>query len=169
MSHDPRVYHVQVLHKEFSQALNVVILVKTNLKTGAWAHVILFSSDLSLGQEQLIDYYRLRFQIEFNFRDAKQYWGLEDFMNVTQTALTNSVNLSLFMVDLSAVLLRDFRRMASDFSVLDLKAHCRGYKYVSETIKLLVEKPDEIILSGIFAKVAGLGGIHTAQAPGLAA
>ena len=32
--------------------------------------------------ETLIDYYALRFQIEFNFRDAKQFWGLEDFMNV---------------------------------------------------------------------------------------
>ena len=28
-------------------------------------------------------YYSLRFQIEFNFRDAKQFWGFEDFMNVT--------------------------------------------------------------------------------------
>ena len=33
---------------------------------------------------KLIDYYKLRFQIEFNFRDAKQYWGLEDFMNVNE-------------------------------------------------------------------------------------
>jgi hypothetical protein len=35
---------------------------------------------LELGYEHMIDYYRLRFQLEFNFRDAKQYWGLEDFM-----------------------------------------------------------------------------------------
>jgi len=52
---------------------------------------------LTLPYDQLIDYYRLRFQIEFNFRDAKQFWGLEDFMNVTQTAVTNAANLALFM------------------------------------------------------------------------
>jgi len=40
--------------------------------------VLLFSDDLTLASETLIDYYSLRFQIEFNFRDAKQYWGLED-------------------------------------------------------------------------------------------
>ena len=91
----------QALHKGFSQALNVVIMVKTNLQTQAWAHVVLFSSDLTLAYDQLMDYYRLRFQIEFNFRDAKQFWGLEDFMNVTPTAVTNAANLSLFMVDLS--------------------------------------------------------------------
>src|SRR3712207_7598477 len=32
---ETRLYHVQALHKDFSQALNVVILVKTNLRTGA--------------------------------------------------------------------------------------------------------------------------------------
>ncbi len=93
-------------------------------------------------------------------------------MNVTETALTNSVNLSLFMVTLSAVLLRDFRRREGAdpaFSILDLKAYCRGYTYVSETIKLLAEKPDEVLLSEVFAKVSCLGGIHTARAPSLAA
>lgn len=166
---ETRLYHLQALHKDFSQALNVVILVKTNLRTGAWAHVILLSSDLTLEPERLVEYYRLRFQIEFNFRDAKQYWGLEDFMNVTETAVTTSVNLSLFMVTLSSVLLRDFRRQEPAFSVLDLKAYCRGYKYVCETIKLLEQKPDEILVSQIVSKVAGLGGIHAAQAGSLAA
>ncbi|MCI5180697.1 MAG: hypothetical protein D3911_15555 [Candidatus Electrothrix sp. AW3_4] len=29
----------------------------------------------------------MRFQIEFNFRDAKQYWGLDDFMNIKEQQL----------------------------------------------------------------------------------
>jgi putative transposase len=56
---------------------------------------------LELPYDRLIDFYSLRFQIEFNFRDAKQFWGLEDFMNVSQAAVTNAANLSLFMVDVS--------------------------------------------------------------------
>ncbi len=55
----------------------------------------LFSSDLDLAFDKLIDYYRLRFQIEFNFRDAKQFWGLEDFMNINQTPVYNSANLAI--------------------------------------------------------------------------
>ncbi len=35
-------YQATLLHKEFAQSLNVVILVKTNLKTNASSHVILF-------------------------------------------------------------------------------------------------------------------------------
>lgn len=160
---ETRIYQARLLHKEFKRPLNAVILVKTNLKTGAWAHVILFSSDLDLAYDRLIDYYSLRFQIEFNFRDAKQYWGLEDFMAVTPIAVTNAANLSLFMVDVTHRLLRDFRQANSECSILDLKAYCRGYKYVAETIKLLPEKPEPISLAQIFDRVTCLGRIHAVQ------
>jgi putative transposase len=156
-------YQMQLLHKEFPQPLNVVIIVKTNLRTQARAHVILFSSDLALAYALLVDYYGLRFQIEFNFRDAKQYWGLEDFMNVTPTGVTNAANLSLFMVNVAYCLRTDSHPRDSDYSVLDLKADCRGYKYVEETIKMLPEKPEPVLLAKILNQVAGLGRIHAAQ------
>ena len=59
------------MHKEFGQALNVVIIVKINVKTQKVGHALLFSSDVELSSEKLVDYYSLRFQIEFNFRDAR--------------------------------------------------------------------------------------------------
>jgi hypothetical protein len=158
-----QIYQAQLLHKEFPQPLNVVIIVNTNLRTHAQAHVILFSSDLTLAYDKLIDYYHLRFQIEFNFRDAKQYWGLEDFMNVNPVAVTNASNLSLFMVNLSYCLLGDFRQTDPDSSILDLKAYFRGQRYVHETIKLLVEKPEPILLERITNIVASLGRIHPLQ------
>jgi len=37
--------------------LNVVVIVKTNVQTHKTAHVVLFSSDLTLGYAQLIDYF----------------------------------------------------------------------------------------------------------------
>jgi len=157
------VYQAQLLHKEFTQPLNVVIIVKTNLHTQAQAHVILFSSDLTLAAALLVDYYGLRFQIEFNFRDAKQYWGLEDFMNVTPTGVTNAANLSMFMVNVAYRLCTDVRQRAPDYSVLDLKADCRGYKYVAETIQMLPEKSEPILFAKILNQVAGLGRIHAAQ------
>ena len=157
------VYQMQLLHKEFTQPLNVVIIVKTNLRTQAHAHVVLFSSDLALAYAPLVDYYGLRFQIEFNFRDAKQYWGLEDFMNVTPAGVTNAANLSLFMVNVAYRLQADMRQRTPDYSVLDLKADCRGYKYVEETIQMLPEKPEPILLAKILNRVAGLGRIHAAQ------
>jgi putative transposase len=158
------IYQLQVRHKTFAQPLNVVCLVKTNLKTQAVAHVLLFSSDLDLPFDKLIDSYCLRFQLEFNFRDAKQYWGLEDFMTTHPTRVTNAANLSLFMVNLAERVLRDVRQLEPQMSVLDLKAQCRGTKYVEETIKLLPEKPDADLLERIVRKVVGIGRIHAAPA-----
>ena len=160
-----QVYQGQFYNKEFAFALNVVIILKTNLLTQAQAHVILFSTDLEQDYEKIIKFYSLRFQIEFNFRDAKQYWGLEDFMNVKETAVTNAANLSLFMVNFSHALLHPFREHNPDYSVLDLKSLYRGYKYASETIKMLPQKPDAILLSDIFQQIARLGAIHTVFQP----
>jgi len=157
------IYQAQLLHKEFLQPLHVVIIAKTNLRTQARAHVVLFSSDLDLAYAPLVDYYGLRFQIEFNFRDAKQYWGLEDFMNVTPTGVTNAANLSLFMVNVVYRLRADVQSRDPDYSVLDLKADCRAYKYVEETIKMLPEKPEPVLFRQILHKVAGLGRIHASQ------
>jgi putative transposase len=158
-----RLYQAQLLHKEFAQPLNVVIIAKTNLRTQARAHGLLFSSDLTLAYASLADYYRLRFQLEFNFRDAKQYWGLEDFMNVTPTGVTNAANLSLFMVNVAYRLQAAGRQRDPAYSILDLKADCRGYKYVEEMIKMLPEKPEPILLGQILDKVACLGRIHVTQ------
>ena len=154
------IYPAHMLHHEFAQVLNVVIITKTNLRTGTFANVNLFSSDLELSYETLIDYYSLRFQIEFNFRDAKQFWGLEDFMNVNEVPVTNAINLSLFMVNLSQVLLRQFRQTYPDSGVLDLKAYFRAAKYFEETIKMLPRKPEPFLLEQIFGQLATLGYIH---------
>ena len=159
------IYQGPLENKEFAFVLNVVIIVKTNLVTRAQAHVVLFSTDLDLAYDKIIKFYQLRFQIEFNFRDAKQHWGLEDFMNVTQTAVTNAANLSFFMVNFSYALLRPLRQQNPDYSVLDLKSQFRGYRYATETIKMLPEKPDAILLAEIFQQIARLGAIHPALQP----
>ena len=159
------IYQGQFYNKEFAFALNVVILLKTNLETGRQAHVILFSTDLEFAYEKIIRFYSLRFQIEFNFRDAKQYWGLEDFMNVKEEAVTNAANLSFFMVNFSFALLQPFRQQNSDYSVLDLKSHYRGCRYATETIKMLPQKPDAILLADIFQQIVRLGAIHSGLQP----
>ncbi|MBK8795197.1 MAG: hypothetical protein WAU00_00260 [Caldilinea sp.] len=59
------VYQAKMLHECFADPLNVVILVKTNLESGACTYALLFSTDLTLTHDTLIHYYRLRVQIEF--------------------------------------------------------------------------------------------------------
>lgn len=155
------VYQARMLHECFADPINVVILVKTNRESGARAHAVLFSSDLKLTQDTLIHYYRLRFQIEFNFRDAKQFWGMEDFMVIKATPVTNAVNLALFMVNVSRRLLADFHGAQPDAGVLDLKAFFLGRQYAQTTIKLLPESPAPHIIAAIVRQVASMGAIHS--------
>jgi putative transposase len=159
------IYQLSLWHKKFADLLNIVVIVKTNLHTNKRAHVVLFSSDLWLGYEQVIDYYRLRFQLEFNFRDAKQYWGLEDFMSVKERPVYNSANLAMFMVNLSQALIRPMRDQWPAFSVNDLKAWFRGRKYVVETLKLLPEPPDSLFIEQVVAHMAAFGRINHAVNP----
>jgi putative transposase len=153
-------YQLTLLHTDFPDPLNVVVLVKTDRRAHRCGHVVLFSTDVSLTAAQLVDDYRLPFQMEVNFRDAKQYWGLEDFMNVSPIAVTNAVNLALLMVNLSLCLVRLFRQRQPDFSILDLKAHYRAQRYLHETINLLPVPPDPDLIPAIERRVLALGAMH---------
>ncbi len=112
--------------------------------------------------EKLIDYYSLRFQIEFNFREAKQHFGLEDFMTTTAKGVENAANLSFLMVNVSAKLLKNSDEKC--VGVLDLKTQFRGVKYAVEAIKILLEKPETILMKEaieeVKARISKLGSIH---------
>lgn len=162
---ETNMYQMSLWHKKFADMRNIVVLVKRNLQTHKTAHVVLFSSALTLGSAQLIDYYRLRFQLEFNFRDAKQYWGLEDFMSVNETPVYNSANLAMFMVHVSQALMRPMRAQWPAFSVNDLKAWFRGRKYVGETLKLLPDMPDSLFIDQVVSQMAELGRVNHAVNP----
>lgn len=155
------IYQATMLHKTFADPLNVVVIVKTNLVTQKKAHVVLFSSDLALAYDKLIDAYRLRFQIEFNFRDAKQFWGFEDFMNVNKTPVTNAVGLAFLMVNLSHILLARYRTTFPAFSVLDLKALFRTRRYAQEALKLLPNFVDPLLIAQVLDAMPPLGAIHS--------
>lgn len=155
-------YEGVFLHHEFGSRLKVVIIEKINVRTRQVGHAILFSSDLELGWAKLVDYYSLRFQIEFNFRDAKQHFGLEDFMNVTQVGVENAANVAFLMVQVSAAMLKN--SAANCEGVLDLKTHFRGVKYALATIKIVLEKAEGILIEEAIEEVkermSQLGRIH---------
>jgi hypothetical protein len=152
-------YQMLLWSKAFPDPLNIVVLVATHLASGRQAHVILFGSDLTLPAEQLTHYYRLRFQIEFNFREAKQFWGLEDFMSIRQQSVANAANLAFFMVNLAQVLIAQMT-VIPDFSVNDLKAHYRGQRYAQEALKFMPPDLAHISIDQIFARFSTLGAIH---------
>ena len=77
-----------------------------------------------------------RYQIEFNFRDARQFFGLSNFKNIKKQQVQNVIGYAFFMVTLSNILLFEIKQKYPDskFSIQDLKAYFRAEKYLNELL-----------------------------------
>jgi Transposase DDE domain len=71
------LYTIVVWHVSLKRQIRLAGLVDTR-KAGKIGVALLFSTDIELEAEHILEYYKARFQIEFIFRDAKQFAGLCD-------------------------------------------------------------------------------------------
>jgi hypothetical protein len=96
---------------------------------------ILVCTDTQLGAEKIMCYYRLRFQIEFLIRDAKQYCGLEQCQARSEQKLYFHFNMALSAVSVAKaatwLCLPEEKRGA--FSMRNIKLRCYN-KMMTETI-----------------------------------
>ncbi len=76
----------------FGRRLRVVVLVKGE------ACVVLCSTDAEQPAEEIVAFYRLRYQLEFVIRDAKQYTGLAQCQARGKAKLSFHVSLSVAAV-----------------------------------------------------------------------
>ena len=159
---ETKIYQFEALHKSISGSVNIVIIYSKNLKTQKETHTILFSTDIKQDFQKIIDYYSLRFQIEFNFRDAKQFFGLEDFMNIKKRRIHNFANLSMFMNSLSYLVHK--HSGFSHYSVNDLKSIFIAERYTHEVLKLYGKNMDDILINEAIAKVSSFSLIHQSSA-----
>ncbi|MBF0259651.1 MAG: transposase [Desulfamplus sp.] len=157
---EERIYQIEVWHKDFPALLNVTVIQRIQLKDGKTGHVVLFSDDLELPYDKMILYYRLRFQIEFTFRDAKQYWGLEDFMNIKATQVKNAANIAMFMVNLSRFLTEQ-NVANTEPSILDIKIRAQTAFYLDLILKNNPEIAKVISFEELQMNLADIGCIHT--------
>jgi putative transposase len=161
-----KTYQIKgVWTKHIPCLLNVVILVKTDLKTLKTGRVVLFSTDLELAAGTIVHFYSQRFQIEFNFRDAKQYFGLADLKNVKEQQLDNAVNLAFFMDNVSLILLEQAKVLwqAEHLGIQDLKAHYRAEKYLRDILNTLELDEKSILNLPQLAAIRQIGAINPAK------
>jgi hypothetical protein len=94
------LYSAVVWHLSLKRRIRLAVLVDTRTpgKTG-W--VLLFSTDVNLDAEQILINYQARFQIEFIFRDAKQFTGLADCQSRNAQKLDFHFNAALCALNLA--------------------------------------------------------------------
>ena len=91
------IYTQKLYAVNFDRIFGVVLLLNT--KTNKY--VLLASTDIKLDARLIVKYYQLRFQIEFIFRDAKQFMGLNDCQARDENKLDYHFNASLTAVNIA--------------------------------------------------------------------
>jgi len=99
---DFHVFSAIVYCKSFKRKIRLALVVfyKNGKET---ARKMYFSTDLNLTASQVFKYYRSRFQIEFIYRDAKQYTGLCQCQGRSREKLDFHWNASLTTLNLAKI------------------------------------------------------------------
>ncbi|MEM6320030.1 MAG: transposase [Bacteroidota bacterium] len=90
------IYTQELYSVQFKMNLKVVIMINT--RNGKY--VLLASTNPFQNALEIIQFYSLRFQIEFLFRDAKQFTGLTHCQARSEEKLDFHFNMSLAAINL---------------------------------------------------------------------
>lgn len=114
----------------------VVVVVETSTNRSA----LLFRTDIDLAAARLYRYDNARFQIEFLFRDAKQFTGLTDCQARSQAKLAFHFNMSLLAVTFAQLEARqDARDQLPSFSMASLKRRYFNQHLIDRILTILAE------------------------------
>lgn len=109
--------------------VKVLVLVPNDPKK---QHVLFYSTDLDLPPLDILRYYRARFQIEFVFRDSKEFAGLCDCQARTKEKLHWHFNISLAALNFAKIQDRLGKKsVRSVFSMASWKARYFNEKLMS--------------------------------------
>ena len=93
------IYSLVVYSKAFK--IDIKLAIAIFYKEGVeMARKLYFSTDLKLAGEKIVRYYQARFQIEFLYRDAKQFTGLTNCQARSKNKLDFHFNATLTAVNL---------------------------------------------------------------------
>jgi hypothetical protein len=95
-----QLYTAIVWHVSLARKIRIALLVDAR-KPGKTGLVLLFSTDVDLDAQTILTYYQARFQIEFIFRDGKQFTGLADCQSRHPNKLDFHFNASLTALNLA--------------------------------------------------------------------
>ena len=139
----------QVYSKALKTEIKIVIWFSEDRKR----HKIFFSNDLTFSGSDIVRVYRTRFQIEFEFRNAKGYASL----NRCQARSTNKLRTHFYMSFTSMNCLKmAAREMGMDYSVSNLKTMAHGQYLMKRFICVSGIKPDSNLISKLQNEVISL-------------
>lgn len=122
-SKEQRIYGGTIYVKSLKRLVKVAIVHHLKVDSSLQTAKIYICTDLELPVQDILTYYKGRFQIEFLYRDSKQHTGLEDTQSRKKEALEYHFNMSLTAVSVAKVVhhLSVDKNERGPFSMADVK------------------------------------------------
>lgn len=135
-----RGYEAVVYSKALKRKVRVLVIHRLKEDGSISSAKVYFSTNLNRMGIDILLYYRLRFQQEFLFRDAKQHVGLQHCQSTKEEKIDFHINMSLTTVNIAkAMHYLPFEMDAKPFSMADIKT-----QYVN---KLLLDEAFDLFIS----------------------
>jgi hypothetical protein len=132
------IVNVRMLKKEVK-----CVIVHEKQKNGKIKIFSFFSTDTSMSGEKIIKCYKLRFQIEFLFRDAKQFVGLSECQARSKEKINTHINASLTTVSLAKAVhyLATPKEERGAFSMCSVKMSYFNESYINRILLWFQKHP----------------------------
>lgn len=102
-SEEEELYTLVAYSKPMKRNIRLVIW-----KNGEGKHKLYFSTDVDMSGKEVVEFYRTRFQIEFCFRDAKQYTGLYHSQARDERKLDFAFNASFTAINAAKIMMKQY-------------------------------------------------------------
>ena len=124
---------------------NILLVVEDFQLKGKTIYRLLFSTDTKQAPIDVIDIYHTRFQIEFGFRDAKQFAGLENSQARSGNKLNFHFNTALTTVNIAKIMqLNNPDTRENSFSMATYKTLFHNTLLLSRFFRLFAINPNSI-------------------------
>ena len=154
------VYQAIVHVKSLQRWCKIVVL--QTLKEGTITNVQTYvATDTTMAGEQILSYYGLRFQIEFLFRDAKNFTGLHHCQSRTPQAMEYHYNISLTALNVAKVLhwIKTPQQERGTFSMADITKRYANRFLLDSIISIYGKDPNLEINNPQIQQLYNLGTI----------
>lgn len=142
-----KAYTLLAYSKALKSKVRLVIWIMPNGK-----HKLFFSNKTALTGEEVLKLYRTRFQIEFCYRDAKQFTGLCHCQARHTRQLDFAFNASFAALNAAKVMMKE---MNMDYSMSSFKSMMFNSYLTDKIISECGYKPNQNLISRIFKDLIG--------------
>jgi len=149
-----KMYTAVVNAISLGRDVRVVIVDLGDTEKKRQARKVFFSTDASMSARDIFNLYRTRFQLEFVFRDAKQFTGLTHCQARNKEALSFSFNASLSSVNVARAFAR---QQGMDLSVGSTKTLLHNAAMVDRFIAMSGKSPNMRFNDTVFKELLFYG------------